>query len=708
MVTRSPDGTDIPPPSALVLRHIENMYGAHGAPAAAIIRLSRQDQWSDALPRLSDLAPEGRALAADFRALSPDLRGALLAFALQEDVRVAPLDRAAAAASGFVDVERMGLVTWTSPLHRLAVVAGSEPDDHGVAGRACFSGPLSAHGGALHLFFAGEPVDIADLLAAADYFARADRPPWAVFCLVRAAQTTASPALAASLAARAANTAVFDGDFGMADRVLETFMFSDTRVLIRESAPARGLRQALLEGDSVAARETVLARLREDGLDDQAVGEALTVYALATIVDGDPQAWEGFLQACSTAVVRLHPAITAIAATIVAPDIAFEPHLTFPTAPDGRGWSQLAGCVAALLQTYRDMRRGTSAPCGELPTGAGNRLVRTVAATWESIIRAYNQHWDRLDTVVRIGMETTETVPIPLMRISAETLLALAEAFRGQGDTAKERVDRIRADPVLRRAYRLRIVLDSVEVMIEGPRGNHEHALALLSTREPDVLDLTAGPYGPVELFDFVDYAMLLQRDEDAVERVERTRELLRPHRLERAEFVLAACDAALALQRDLRPAEDLLARAQTHPFVYESARLRLVYAERLRRMNRTAAARRHLFRVEHELRSVQAGAWLDRVHRELRACQREIAVQVGDLTDQESRIAELAAEGLSNKQIAARLYLSPRTVGGHLYKIFPKLGVTTRAQLRDALSEGARAARGPRSADDGTAPAAG
>ncbi|MEU0970672.1 helix-turn-helix transcriptional regulator [Streptomyces sp. NPDC005917] len=52
--------------------------------------------------------------------------------------------------------------------------------------------------------------------------------------------------------------------------------------------------------------------------------------------------------------------------------------------------------------------------------------------------------------------------------------------------------------------------------------------------------------------------------------------------------------------------------------------------------------------------------------------------------------MAELAAQGLTNRDIAARLYLSPRTVGYHLHKIFPKLGVTARAQLRDALtSEG-------------------
>ncbi|TMR93165.1 helix-turn-helix domain-containing protein [Nonomuraea basaltis] len=53
-------------------------------------------------------------------------------------------------------------------------------------------------------------------------------------------------------------------------------------------------------------------------------------------------------------------------------------------------------------------------------------------------------------------------------------------------------------------------------------------------------------------------------------------------------------------------------------------------------------------------------------------------------LTPQERQIAQLAAQGLSNRDIAARLFLSARTVGQHLYKAFPKLGVTSRTKLRD------------------------
>jgi len=76
----------------------------------------------------------------------------------------------------------------------------------------------------------------------------------------------------------------------------------------------------------------------------------------------------------------------------------------------------------------------------------------------------------------------------------------------------------------------------------------------------------------------------------------------------------------------------------------------------------------------------------------------------VGSLTPQELQIAELAAEGLTNKEIGARLFLSHRTVSTPLYQLFPKLGITSRAALRDALRDSpstpspphTRAAAGP------------
>ena len=82
---------------------------------------------------------------------------------------------------------------------------------------------------------------------------------------------------------------------------------------------------------------------------------------------------------------------------------------------------------------------------------------------------------------------------------------------------------------------------------------------------------------------------------------------------------------------------------------------------------------------------------WAGRAAAELRAAGHAPASTSTDgsaelLTPQELEIASLAAAGLTNKQIGERLYLSHRTVSGHLYRIFPKLGISSRAALRDAL----------------------
>ena len=80
---------------------------------------------------------------------------------------------------------------------------------------------------------------------------------------------------------------------------------------------------------------------------------------------------------------------------------------------------------------------------------------------------------------------------------------------------------------------------------------------------------------------------------------------------------------------------------------------------------------------------------WAARARDELRAAGATVKRAAGHaatLSAQERKIAELAAAGQSNKQIAAQLYLSPRTVGAHLYRIFPKLGITSRAGLSMAL----------------------
>ena len=86
---------------------------------------------------------------------------------------------------------------------------------------------------------------------------------------------------------------------------------------------------------------------------------------------------------------------------------------------------------------------------------------------------------------------------------------------------------------------------------------------------------------------------------------------------------------------------------------------------------------------------------WSERTRHELRNAgvvphRREPGRRRDQLTPQELQIALMAAEGLSNQEIGQKLYLSRRTIGTHLYRLFPKLQITSRRQLREALGLGA------------------
>ncbi|MFE2724266.1 AAA family ATPase [Kitasatospora sp. NPDC059327] len=140
--------------------------------------------------------------------------------------------------------------------------------------------------------------------------------------------------------------------------------------------------------------------------------------------------------------------------------------------------------------------------------------------------------------------------------------------------------------------------------------------------------------------------------------------------------------------------AAEMYTRAQSHPaaerFPFELARIRLAHGMRVRRAQGAAAARPVLTAAAETFERLGATAWAARAKAELRAAGVAPPVPVPTavpLTWQELRVAELAAGGLTNKEIAEQIRLSPRTVGAHLYRVFPKLGITTRAALRDALS---------------------
>jgi len=110
------------------------------------------------------------------------------------------------------------------------------------------------------------------------------------------------------------------------------------------------------------------------------------------------------------------------------------------------------------------------------------------------------------------------------------------------------------------------------------------------------------------------------------------------------------------------------------------------VYGEWLRRENRRIDAREQLRAAHDTLGRIGAMAFAERARRELRAtgetARRRADDTLGLLTPQEAQISRLARDGLSNPEIAAQLFISPRTVQYHLHKVFLKLDITSRNQL--------------------------
>ncbi|WP_138732059.1 helix-turn-helix transcriptional regulator [Modestobacter excelsi] len=117
-----------------------------------------------------------------------------------------------------------------------------------------------------------------------------------------------------------------------------------------------------------------------------------------------------------------------------------------------------------------------------------------------------------------------------------------------------------------------------------------------------------------------------------------------------------------------------------------DRARTELAYGEHLRRARRRVDARAHLRAALALFEQLGAGSWAERAAQELRAsgetARRRDVSTAADLTAQERQVAGLVRQGLSNRDVAARLFVSPRTVDFHLRNVFSKLGVTSRAEL--------------------------
>jgi DNA-binding CsgD family transcriptional regulator len=176
-------------------------------------------------------------------------------------------------------------------------------------------------------------------------------------------------------------------------------------------------------------------------------------------------------------------------------------------------------------------------------------------------------------------------------------------------------------------------------------------------------------------------------RPDEAAAALDRLSERTRASGTEWALGIEARCRGLLSDDESLyQESIERLARSRA---AVELARSRLLYGEWLRRENRRTDAR-ELLRAAHESFShMGAGAFAERARRELLAtgetARKRTVGTLDQLTPQEAQIARLARDGRTNPEIGAELFISPRTVEYHLHKVFSKLGISSRKELRAA-----------------------
>ena len=220
--------------------------------------------------------------------------------------------------------------------------------------------------------------------------------------------------------------------------------------------------------------------------------------------------------------------------------------------------------------------------------------------------------------------------------------------------------------------------------------GRFDVAYERMRRRDLSAEHCSITPYGPLEILDYVESCVRLRRSDEARTYLDRLRRTRPDFWGARHSALLTAAEAMLAEAGAEALFEASLHELRTAGWCFDAPRVALVYGEWLRRHHRVIESRGRLRYAADLFAELGARTWLRRAEDELRAAGAGPHPREGDagsgLTGQELRIASLAAAGLTNKEIGEQLYLSARTVGGHLYRVFPKLQITTRSALRDAL----------------------
>ncbi|WP_314222742.1 ATP-binding protein [Streptomyces zaehneri] len=371
---------------------------------------------------------------------------------------------------------------------------------------------------------------------------------------------------------------------------------------------------------------------------------------------------------------------------------------------DAGGRSDLAGLLGIAAFCTGDFRHAVaflSTPVQELRAQGRMSLLAEALAirAWAEIYLGVFDAARSADEAMRLADETGQS----LWAATARIAVALIDAVRGGAGTPRDLLSE--AEHVaLRTPNAASSLLAGVQLtrgMDELGAGRHERAYSEL--RRVFV------PSDPA--FQRVQQVWTLSYLADAAVRANHRAEARSV--LTSIEQVAGACPStgsvialeySRAVLADRASAESLFRTAMAGAaceLPWHRARIELAHGSWLRRQRRVVDSRAPLRAARDTFDALGARTWAQRADRELRATgergwqptssPREL------LSPQEAQIAELAAQGLSNREIGQRLFLSHRTVSSHLYRMFPKLGIASRHQLASALTDhGDRSSRWP------------
>ena len=373
------------------------------------------------------------------------------------------------------------------------------------------------------------------------------------------------------------------------------------------------------------------------------------------------------------------PLLRRATEAFASPDVSTEDNFRWgwlTTVPSNVLWDEEAWATISSRQLDRARRAGALA---RLPI---DLTARAILLAWRGDLAAADALIAEADAVI----EVTDTAIAPFAAM-------LHSALRGREDEATALVETAvaRSGPA-GQGIAVQYARWISAILFNG-LGRYEQAFDAAREAVAETPELFLSAWALPEL---VEAGVMIGDLEVGADASQRLTEVAAAAGTDWALGVAARSRALLADDADaddlFGEAVDRLLRTRLRP---ELGRAHLAYGEWLRRRGRRVDARTHL-RAAYELfRSIGMEAFAERARRELIATggtARKRSVESSareELTPQERQIALLVRDGLSNPEVGARLFLSPRTVEWHLRKIFTKLAISSRRQLREVLPDG-------------------